>query len=289
MLELLEEQHPEILLGGAWIDESERDAVECEVPGGEPRILPLVRHGEDAHGIQVAPVNVANVLARFGRRAAGIITVEPKIYVEEIRLLVPKHAGERLALDQPVVARCRRRMDRIVEFVSLLLALLHDCFYFRERIAAARCLARRPQAHGKHEGLSRGNIQRVVKARLRACLLRIDAIFAMNQAAMECIFHKWLAAGVAGAENAGAIRLIVREKKVRALRAVEARERERVFELEICERVHAGRVGLDDERLSARGAATDDAARAPEDRPTPRYCGTRDAARGAASLPRGRD
>ena len=66
VLELLEQQQPELLLGELGIDQRQRRAVEGEVPGREPRVLPLVRHGHHAHRVEVPPVRVADARARVG-------------------------------------------------------------------------------------------------------------------------------------------------------------------------------------------------------------------------------
>ena len=46
MLELLEEQKPELVLRELRVDQRERDALEGEIPGREPGIFPGVGHGE---------------------------------------------------------------------------------------------------------------------------------------------------------------------------------------------------------------------------------------------------
>ncbi|NBW88663.1 MAG: hypothetical protein EBR51_01905, partial [Gammaproteobacteria bacterium] len=63
VLELLEQHEPQLFLGEIRIDDRDRDGVEREVPGREPRVLPFVRHRQHAHRIQMAPVLVADVEA----------------------------------------------------------------------------------------------------------------------------------------------------------------------------------------------------------------------------------
>ena len=55
----------ELLLGEVGVDERQRRAVEGEVPGGVPGVLPLVRHRDDVAVVHVVPVRVA-------RRAAAL-------------------------------------------------------------------------------------------------------------------------------------------------------------------------------------------------------------------------
>ena len=71
VLELLEQQHPELILGELRVDERERHALKREVPRGEPGVLPLVGHRHHAHRVQVAPV------ARCGSCAATAAAAAP--------------------------------------------------------------------------------------------------------------------------------------------------------------------------------------------------------------------
>ena len=48
VLKLLEEEKPELVLGERGVDQREGHALECQVPGRKPRILPLVGHRHHA-------------------------------------------------------------------------------------------------------------------------------------------------------------------------------------------------------------------------------------------------
>ena len=62
-------QQHELLLGEVRIDQRQGDAVKREVPGGVPRILPLVRHRDDVGVVEVPPVaRCARARARRRRR-----------------------------------------------------------------------------------------------------------------------------------------------------------------------------------------------------------------------------
>ena len=50
-----------------------------EVPGCKPGVFPLVRHGHDAHGVEMPPVLVADGPARLRRGPVGAVSVE-RIY-----------------------------------------------------------------------------------------------------------------------------------------------------------------------------------------------------------------
>ena len=64
VLEPLAAEQDQLVLREGRVDVRERDAVEGEVPRGEPRVLPLVRHRHDVEGVERAPAR------RCGRRAA---------------------------------------------------------------------------------------------------------------------------------------------------------------------------------------------------------------------------
>src|SRR5438132_11128515 len=68
VLELFEQEQPEIVLGKVWVNQRKRNALEGQIPRCKPRKLPFVGHGENPHGVQMAPASVAAVLARIGRR-----------------------------------------------------------------------------------------------------------------------------------------------------------------------------------------------------------------------------
>ncbi len=97
---------------------AERDAVEAEVPRGEPRVLPLVRHRHDVERLEVAPAGVAALEARGGRGGLGRVAGQPAGHVVVVELLAPEHPRERLAHDAGLVvgrrwrASSRRRTRR---------------------------------------------------------------------------------------------------------------------------------------------------------------------------------
>jgi hypothetical protein len=107
MLELFEQQNPEVLLRKRRIDQRHGHALEREVPVGEPGILPLVRHREHAHRVQMPPGHVADLAPARGRRMLRIVAVQPLVDVEQIYLLRPQHAGKRLPLNQALVRLAR--------------------------------------------------------------------------------------------------------------------------------------------------------------------------------------
>ena len=78
VLEPLAQQHEDLVLRERGIEVRPGDRVEPEVPRGEPRVLPRIRHREHVEGVEVAPVAVARrggepraAAARRGRRRAS--------------------------------------------------------------------------------------------------------------------------------------------------------------------------------------------------------------------------
>ena len=97
----------------------EHDAVEREIPRGEPRVLPLVGHREDVVAVQVPPLGVPPGLARGRRRRLRRVALEPARDVVVIELLAPDHAGERLAHDRGFVIGSVGGAERSVVLVGL--------------------------------------------------------------------------------------------------------------------------------------------------------------------------
>src|SRR5215471_10401536 len=92
-------QQQKLLFCKVRIEQGKRDAMKSEVPRGEPRVFPFVRHRYDVSSNEMTPISVAALLAALRRRRLERITLQPLADVEIIKLLVPKHAGKSLALD----------------------------------------------------------------------------------------------------------------------------------------------------------------------------------------------
>ena len=126
VLEPLPAQQHELVLGEPGIDVRQGHAVEGQVPGGEPRVLPLVGHRQDVEGVEVPPARVAVELALRRRRRLRRVAVQPGRHVVVVELLGPEHPGERLAHDVGLVGAGAVGRQRLVELVRLGLALAKD-------------------------------------------------------------------------------------------------------------------------------------------------------------------
>ena len=115
---LAQEQH-ELPLGPLGVEPCQRDAVEGDVPGGEPGVLPLVRARSGRRGCRVPPARVPPRVPRGRRRRAGRVAVQPELDAVVVELLRPEQARRRLPLHEPLVVGQAGRLDGGVERVGL--------------------------------------------------------------------------------------------------------------------------------------------------------------------------
>ena len=118
---LAQQQH-ELTLGECRVDVRQGHAVERQIPGREPRVLPRVRHEDDLVVVQMSPVAVADGTATGRRRRLARVPVEPALHVVVEELLAPQQAGERLPGHLGLVRGAVGRDHRGVEVVRLGLA-----------------------------------------------------------------------------------------------------------------------------------------------------------------------
>ncbi len=74
-------EEDQLRLGELRVDVGQRDAVKGEVPGGVPRVLPLVGHRDDVAVVEVRPLVVAAAAALRWRWREGGIAIEPAAHV----------------------------------------------------------------------------------------------------------------------------------------------------------------------------------------------------------------
>ena len=80
--------------------------MEREIPGREPRVLPLVRHREDVGVVHVVPARVARRGRDVSPYGSGPTLGQPAVDVVVVELLPPQHPGERLPHDaRPVLGQ----------------------------------------------------------------------------------------------------------------------------------------------------------------------------------------
>ena len=134
---LIGQHQAELLLGEIGVHQRQRKGVEREVPGREPRILPLVRHRDDVGDVHVEPLPIADHPALPRPHRMGIALIQPDVEVVIVVLLAPEHPGQRLAHHAGLVFAGGRRRDRGVELVGLGATLAqHGLEVVAQRITA---------------------------------------------------------------------------------------------------------------------------------------------------------
>ena len=120
VLELLEEQDPELLLGELAGRPGRRRRSGTPGPRRRTRGTPTCRAwSSPASSSGAASAGCGSSAREAGGGQVGVVAVEPDVDVEEVALLGPEQPGERLALDRAARRRLLRRVDRLVELVGL--------------------------------------------------------------------------------------------------------------------------------------------------------------------------
>ena len=153
----LAQQQDELRLGERRVDVRQRHAVEGQVPGREPGVLPRVGHQDDLVVVQVRPVAVADVAATGRRRRLRGIAGEPPLHVVVEELLAPQQSGERLPGHHRLGGRGGRGNHGGVERVRLLLAGRDDGVELLAERRSARCSV--PAGRRRWPGAARPTIR----------------------------------------------------------------------------------------------------------------------------------
>src|ERR1044072_6068386 len=96
-------EQDKLALGELRIHDSQRDAVESQVPSGIPRVFPLIGHGDDIRVVEVLPLVVTPMFALdWWQRLIGV-AFDPFWHVVIEELFAPDHPGQSLALHEPSV------------------------------------------------------------------------------------------------------------------------------------------------------------------------------------------
>ena len=103
-MEVQAPQHQqELLFGEIEIDQRQRERVEREVPGGIPRVFPLVRH-RDHVGVQhVEPFRVPHAVAVGLEQRMALVLGQPALQIEVVELFAPEHSRQSLPVHPPLI------------------------------------------------------------------------------------------------------------------------------------------------------------------------------------------
>ena len=192
VLEPLPAQQDQLVLRERRVHMRQRHAVEPQVPRGEPRVLPLVRHRHDVEGLEVAPPGVAPVQPLVRRRRLGRVAVQPAGHVVVEQLLAPQQPAERLPHHHPLISGRVLRRQLGVELVGLGLPLRHHLVEPGAerggRFPALGCLGW-PQPQPQFGGLARLNGHLVPEGALGAGALRIDGRRSADHVVVDPVFR----------------------------------------------------------------------------------------------------
>ena len=170
----IEQHQAQLLLREFRVDPCQRHRVKRQVPGGEPGVLPLVRHRDHVGAVHVEPVLIARLPVGVALHPA---LVQPPLDVVDVGLLGPQQPGRALANHLRGVGAERRRRQHGVVLVGLAQALAEGRVEARHRIVELiRRTRRQPQAHGR--GLAGLDVEQRVRRRLGPLLGRIDGVTA---------------------------------------------------------------------------------------------------------------
>ncbi len=148
------------------IDPRDRDAVEREIPGREPRIFPRIGHRDHVRRVHVPPAGVAAVQAGRRRRRSGRIAGQPAVDVEVVILLAPHQPGHRGPRDGGLVVGRAGRHQIGEERVRLARS---GGDHLGEAVGQIERVGRRVrQPDPDHRGFTGRHVEHVVQGRL-AC------------------------------------------------------------------------------------------------------------------------
>ena len=203
--------------------------------------------------------------------------------------MVQSRAGERLALDAPLVLAGLRGVDRGVELIGLRPRAGRRPH--RPRRAARpgrRC--RRAAAAAPTEPPGGTAVEAIVERGLGAGLRRVDAVLAVDDVAVEGVLDERRAAVTCRGRRRAAqfVSLSVKSER-RRRRAVERARAQPVVNRDVAEGFHGRVVGDQAQRVRRRRGPGGCSAPGRASAPRPRCCGTRGAAGCAAARPRARD
>ncbi len=206
---LSSEQH-ELVLRELRVDQRERNAMEGEIPGGVPGILPAVRHRDDISIVQVLPLRVASAPPARRRRRLPRVAGEPlrDVVIEE--LLAPYHPREGLPLHHPRVGVRKLLLQLAVELVRFAGPELQQPVEVGEQRAGMT----RGESHPDRAGAARGDHDLVPRPRLGSLLRRIHRLGATaHDPLVESILGVHRPAGMT--EEPGGIGLVLGKEQPR--------------------------------------------------------------------------
>src|SRR5260221_6265122 len=212
VLEPLAAHQQQLLFGEIEVDQCQCDTMKRQVPGGKPWIFPLIRHRDHMVRAHMIPLAVATPATADRRWWLGVVATEQLGHVVVEDLLGLEHAGEGLALHQPLVVVERGRLDGSIACIGLSDARGKKLV---ERVESSHPIpipGRKTQAH-RGDGI-RWNAELVMHSHFGASSLRVDGTSCTaHNGIVDAIFDERRRIG--NVEETPDIRLIVGEEQGR--------------------------------------------------------------------------
>ncbi len=120
----------ELVLGVTGIDQRQRDAVKCQVPGRIPWVLPFIGHGNNVRVVDVSPRVVAAVLTLLWRHRLCRVADQPLANNIVVILLGPQQSGKGLTHYVARVIVCGGRNHTRIKLISFGFAACKRAFKF---------------------------------------------------------------------------------------------------------------------------------------------------------------
>ena len=194
--------------------------MEGQVPGGEPGILPLIRHRDDVEPVEVAPPGVPPGLAHGRRFGLGRVAVQPPGDIVVEQLLAPQHTGGGLPQHQRLIRARARRRQLSVELIRLGLALGHHLIEVRAERGRhlgrgpARPAGGRPEPEPELGGLPGRHGDLVPERALGPDPGRVDRGRAVDHVVVDAVLG--VGRDRVGAIQPGQVGLVLAEQQLRA-------------------------------------------------------------------------
>ena len=183
------EKKIELLLCKMRIDFRKWNHVERQIPGGEPRIFPLVRHRDDVPVEKMRPLPVPTELSLRRRQWLRRVACQPVANDVIIKLFAPEQSGVTLARDFLRLLIHLRGNKRVIKFVRLFNPLSENPIEISKWIRRRFVLCGKPQLHDLR--LSWFDLQDVMRRKFCAGLCGIHRVCPpMHDIFVKRVFHK---------------------------------------------------------------------------------------------------
>src|SRR5688572_30156468 len=202
----------QLFLGEIRIDQGKCNAMKGEIPGGIPRVFPLVRHRDHVGIVKMPPVRIP-ALETFARRLGpGWVAFEPAVDVVMIKLLAPEQTGQRLTHNIAAVPAGILWNDRSIELLRFVAALRHKLIEFSiERLTRRR--RKIAETEPSREACAWLQYRRIMRCRFGSRRVGTYAVQSfVNQVVVDAVFYE--ASGVLGIEQTAVIGFILREQQL---------------------------------------------------------------------------